>query len=199
MASNTTTAESSGETAKFELGPTTRVITDDGRDVVPGSGELGRVALPGTHTDRLLQGRGEVGADIRGDRRRALLDPRRLRHRRGRRHRHPARARQPVHQHRRREGVPRRGRGVPQAAPHRWPTPPSSACPTRSGARRSPRSSSRMPATSSTPGELIAHVKSRARRLQGTQAGDRRHLDRPRRERQTRLQAACGPTPSQAT
>jgi acyl-CoA synthetase (AMP-forming)/AMP-acid ligase II len=47
MASNTTTSESSGETAKFELGPTTRVITDDGRDVTPGSGELGRVALPG--------------------------------------------------------------------------------------------------------------------------------------------------------
>ncbi len=47
MASNTTTAESSGETAKFELGPTTRVITDEGNDVVPGSGDLGRVALPG--------------------------------------------------------------------------------------------------------------------------------------------------------
>jgi 3-oxocholest-4-en-26-oate---CoA ligase len=47
MASNTTTAESSGDTATFELGPTTRVITDEGRDVVPGSGELGRVALPG--------------------------------------------------------------------------------------------------------------------------------------------------------
>ncbi len=47
MASNTTTAESSGETATFELGPTTRVITDDGRDVTPGSGEIGRVALPG--------------------------------------------------------------------------------------------------------------------------------------------------------
>ena len=47
MASNTTTSESSGETAKFELGPTTRVVTDEGRDVVPGSGELGRVALRG--------------------------------------------------------------------------------------------------------------------------------------------------------
>ncbi|MGB0115067.1 MAG: acyl-CoA synthetase, partial [Ilumatobacteraceae bacterium] len=47
MATNTTTSESSGETAKFVLGPTTRVVTDDGRDVVPGSGELGRVALPG--------------------------------------------------------------------------------------------------------------------------------------------------------
>ncbi len=47
MASNTTTSESRGETAKFELGPTTRVITDDGLDVIPGSGDLGRVALPG--------------------------------------------------------------------------------------------------------------------------------------------------------
>ena len=33
MATNTTTSESSGETAKFELGATTRVVTDDGRDV----------------------------------------------------------------------------------------------------------------------------------------------------------------------
>jgi acyl-CoA synthetase (AMP-forming)/AMP-acid ligase II len=47
MATNTTTAESSGETAKFELSPTSRVVTDDGRDVEPGSGEVGRVALKG--------------------------------------------------------------------------------------------------------------------------------------------------------
>ncbi len=47
MASNTTTSGSEGRTAKFELGPHTRVVTDDGRDVVPGSGELGRVALRG--------------------------------------------------------------------------------------------------------------------------------------------------------
>ena len=32
---------------KFTLGANTRVVTDDGRDVVPGSGELGRVALRG--------------------------------------------------------------------------------------------------------------------------------------------------------
>jgi 3-oxocholest-4-en-26-oate---CoA ligase len=38
---------SAGATAKFALGPNTRVVTDDGRDVVPGSGELGRVALRG--------------------------------------------------------------------------------------------------------------------------------------------------------
>jgi acyl-CoA synthetase (AMP-forming)/AMP-acid ligase II len=47
MATNTTRAGSSDDTARFELGPNTRVVTDDGRDVVPGSGELGRVALRG--------------------------------------------------------------------------------------------------------------------------------------------------------
>lgn len=47
MATNTTTAESSADTAKFELGPNTRVVTDDGSDVEPGSGELGRVAIRG--------------------------------------------------------------------------------------------------------------------------------------------------------
>jgi 3-oxocholest-4-en-26-oate---CoA ligase len=34
-------------TAKFELGENARVVTDDGRDVAPGSGEVGRVALRG--------------------------------------------------------------------------------------------------------------------------------------------------------
>jgi 3-oxocholest-4-en-26-oate---CoA ligase len=53
MASNTTTAATSasdggaGSTATFQLGPHTRVIMDDGRDVVPGSGERGRVAMRG--------------------------------------------------------------------------------------------------------------------------------------------------------
>ncbi|MFZ9042482.1 MAG: acyl-CoA synthetase [Ilumatobacteraceae bacterium] len=47
MATNTTTADGGGATARFELGPNARVVTEDGRDVVPGSGELGRVALRG--------------------------------------------------------------------------------------------------------------------------------------------------------
>jgi acyl-CoA synthetase (AMP-forming)/AMP-acid ligase II len=47
MAQSTTTAEGAAETAKFTLNAFTRVITDDGRDVVPGSGERGRVALRG--------------------------------------------------------------------------------------------------------------------------------------------------------
>jgi acyl-CoA synthetase (AMP-forming)/AMP-acid ligase II len=47
MANATTTAEGTSPTARFRLGPNTRVLTDDGRDVVPGSGERGRVALRG--------------------------------------------------------------------------------------------------------------------------------------------------------
>jgi acyl-coenzyme A synthetase/AMP-(fatty) acid ligase len=47
MANNTTTAEGAGETAKFVLTAHTKVLTDDGREVVPGSGEVGRVALRG--------------------------------------------------------------------------------------------------------------------------------------------------------
>ena len=50
MASNTTTADSAdadASTAKFRLGPNTRVLTEDGREVQPGSGERGLVALRG--------------------------------------------------------------------------------------------------------------------------------------------------------
>jgi len=47
MANSTTTADSAGTTAKFKLGPNTKVITEDGREVTAGSGETGRVALRG--------------------------------------------------------------------------------------------------------------------------------------------------------
>jgi acyl-CoA synthetase (AMP-forming)/AMP-acid ligase II len=47
MATNISTSESGDDTAKFELGPNGRVLNVDGADVVPGSGELGRVALRG--------------------------------------------------------------------------------------------------------------------------------------------------------
>ena len=47
MASSTTTADGKADTAKFKLSPNTKVITEDGREVVPGSGERGRVALRG--------------------------------------------------------------------------------------------------------------------------------------------------------
>ena len=47
MANATTTAGGTSATARFRLGPQTRVLTVDGRDVAPGSGERGRVAQAG--------------------------------------------------------------------------------------------------------------------------------------------------------
>jgi len=49
MAQNTTSADGTSDTARFMLGPNTKVLTEDGREIVPGSDELGRVAIKG-HT-----------------------------------------------------------------------------------------------------------------------------------------------------
>ena len=130
--------------------------------------KLGRARLgrhrpggPGRqHPARLLQGRGEDGRDLRDRRRRqALLDPRRLRHGRGRRPHHAARPRLGVHQHRRREGLPRRGRVGAQGPPrrvrrHRRRRPRRAVGP--AGHRRR-RSSAR--ATTSTPTDLDRHAR----------------------------------------
>jgi fatty-acyl-CoA synthase len=42
-----TTTDSRGETAKFRIGPDTKVFTDDGGEVKPGSGEVGHLAVGG--------------------------------------------------------------------------------------------------------------------------------------------------------
>jgi 3-oxocholest-4-en-26-oate---CoA ligase len=47
FASAISTAESDGETGKFSLGPDTKVFTEDGREVKPGSGEVGHLAVGG--------------------------------------------------------------------------------------------------------------------------------------------------------
>jgi acyl-CoA synthetase (AMP-forming)/AMP-acid ligase II len=47
MGSSISTAGGTTTTAKFVLGKSSRVLTDDGRDVIPGSGEIGRVAVRG--------------------------------------------------------------------------------------------------------------------------------------------------------
>jgi acyl-CoA synthetase (AMP-forming)/AMP-acid ligase II len=47
LGQSVSTAGAEAQTAKFVLGESSRVITDDGRDVVPGSGETGRVAVRG--------------------------------------------------------------------------------------------------------------------------------------------------------
>ena len=90
---------------------------------------------------RLLQGRREVGPHVPGHRRRALLLPGRPGHGERGRLAQPPRTGQPGHQHRRREGVPRGGRGGDQAGRHASTTAWSSACPTTASARPSPRSS----------------------------------------------------------
>ena len=47
MGASVSTASGTSETAKFRLGENARVITEDGRDVRPGSGEVGMVAVRG--------------------------------------------------------------------------------------------------------------------------------------------------------
>ncbi len=47
MGQSVSSAGGTSKTAKFVLGDNARVITDDGRDVEPGSGEIGRVAVKG--------------------------------------------------------------------------------------------------------------------------------------------------------
>jgi acyl-CoA synthetase (AMP-forming)/AMP-acid ligase II len=47
MASSTVSSGEAAQTAAFRIGPNTRVVTDDGREVVWGSGEMGRVAMRG--------------------------------------------------------------------------------------------------------------------------------------------------------
>jgi acyl-CoA synthetase (AMP-forming)/AMP-acid ligase II len=42
-----TTTDAKGETAQFGIGPNTKVFTDDGREVKPGSGEVGYLAVGG--------------------------------------------------------------------------------------------------------------------------------------------------------
>ena len=47
MAQSTTSAAGESKTASFELGPNTKILTEDGREVQPGNSEIGRVALKG--------------------------------------------------------------------------------------------------------------------------------------------------------
>ena len=47
MAQAMTTADGAEQTARFRLTANTRVLTEDGREVTPGSGERGRVAMRG--------------------------------------------------------------------------------------------------------------------------------------------------------
>ena len=111
------------------------------------------------HADRLLQGPGEVGGHVPGHRRRALLDPRRLRHRSTPTARcacsgGAASASTPAA----RRCTRRRSRRC-SSGTRAWPTRPSSGCPTSASGRRSRRSSSPTHGAAVDEAALIAHVK----------------------------------------
>ena len=89
----------------------TIVVDDDLRPVARGSGVVGRLATRGRVPIGYYKDPGSQRADVRGDRRRALVAARRHGDHRRRRNRAPPRARLALHQHRRREGVSGRGRG----------------------------------------------------------------------------------------
>jgi fatty-acyl-CoA synthase len=48
MGQSTSTGDNASDTAKFTLGENTRVISEDGRDIAPGSGDVGLLAVKGT-------------------------------------------------------------------------------------------------------------------------------------------------------
>ena len=102
------------KTASFTLGPDVKVLTEDGKPVAPGSDEVGVLALGGRNplgyykdedkSDRTFKEIDGVRYSIPGD----FAAGRR------RRHHPPARPGLGLHQLRRREDLPRRGRGGPQ-------------------------------------------------------------------------------------
>ena len=116
--------------------PSTKVFNEDGDEVVPGSGEVGRLAVGGNIPVGYYKDESKSRATfltINGD---ALVGARRLRERRGRRHDHAARPRLGGHQLRRREDLPRGSRRSGEACIPRSPTASSSACPTSASAKR---------------------------------------------------------------
>ena len=97
----------------------TTVLDDDLLPLEPGSGKVGRLAR-GQHPARLLPRSREDGGDVRHRRRgQAVVDPRRLRHHRGRRSHHAARSWFGLDQLRRREDLSRRGRRGAEGASRR--------------------------------------------------------------------------------
>jgi acyl-CoA synthetase (AMP-forming)/AMP-acid ligase II len=124
------------QTAKFVIGERCKVFDENDQPVEPGSGVAGMVAIMGRPTRSATTRTRRRPPHLPHHRRRALFDPRRLVTCRGRRLAHPAGPRQRLHQHRRREGLPRGGRGGAEDVTRRSRTPWWSACRTRSGARR---------------------------------------------------------------
>jgi acyl-CoA synthetase (AMP-forming)/AMP-acid ligase II len=100
-----------GQTGQFIALADTKLFSEDGREITPGSEEPGLIAAGGTLIPkRYHKGPGEISAHVPRDRRQALRLRRRLGQAQGRRHARPVGSRLGVHQLGRREGVHRRGR-----------------------------------------------------------------------------------------
>ena len=151
MAINTTDGRRHrASTASFRLGPNTKVLTDDGREVAPGSGERGRVALRGRTPVGYYKDQEKSAATFRridgvrwwipGDC--AEVDADGTVRLLGRGSQCINTGGEKVY--------PEEVEEVAEAPPDASPTRPSSACPTSASARPSPRSSSRIPARWST-------------------------------------------------
>ena len=135
VARSISSTKKAAQTGGFKLGPGR---PGDPRRRHPGRARVGRGRSRRhgrSRTGGLLQGPGEDGHDLPRDRRSALDHPRRPRRGPRRRLGPAARARLELHQHRRREGVPRGGRGGPQAPDPGCTTPSSWACPIRGSGR----------------------------------------------------------------
>ena len=126
------------ETAKFMLGRTCRGVhrrRPAGRAGLAASS--GMVAVSGFIPLGYYKDEAKTAPDVPHVRGPALERARRLGRGERRRHAAPARPRLGVHQHRRREGLPRGGRGGAEDAPGRARRGVPSGCPTRASARRS--------------------------------------------------------------
>ena len=144
-----TTAPGQGETARFTLGPNARLLADDDRDVEPGSGEVGVLAVHTSCAIGYYKDPARSATTFREIDGRTYAIPGDQATARPRRHPRAPRARLELHQLRRREDLARGSRGGAEGAPRRAATRSWWACPTTSGANSSPRSS--RPAATSRP------------------------------------------------
>ena len=145
----------------------------------PAPTSVGLLALGGPIPLGYYKDPEKIGGHVPDVRRQALLDPRRLGEGRGRRHDRAARPGQRVDQLGRREDLPRGGRGGGEAAPGRARTRSSSACPTRSSARRSPRSCRSGPASRRPPTRSSTTVHGQPLGVQGAASRGRRRRGAP--------------------
>ena len=143
------------------------VVDDDLNPLTPGDGQVGKVARGGNIPLGYYKDEEKTAEHVPGrPRRQALRGRRRLRPLGGRRHRHAARPRLGVHQLRRREDLPRGGRGRAEVAPRRVRRPRRRRARRALGLGGHRRGAAHARATTPTLDDLDDRVPDEARRLQ---------------------------------